>query len=85
MSACHDWALSQTQISAVGATTMQNAAKQAVEAASADPKWLDLKKSMQFIASLPETGNSATAIAEAQSDLVEIQNLCALAGVTVGN
>ena len=83
--ACREWVVSQSQISAVSSGTMRNAANQAATAAAADSKWTALQQSMQFLASLPETGNTAGTIAEAQTKQMQIQSLCSRAGVSISS
>lgn len=85
ISACRAWVVSQNQISAVSSGTMRAAARTAATAAGSDSRWKALYQSMQFLALLPETGNSAGTIAEAQSRLSQIQNMCATVGVIVGS
>jgi hypothetical protein len=81
--ACARWQRSETQDASTATQTDRAAASVAATGAALDHRWASLAGNMQFVASLPETGNPPSTVATARADLRAIQQTCAALGVRI--
>jgi len=83
--ACRAWELGVGQNAAARSVTTRTAARQAGNAGAQDTKWKKLWTEMDFVSSLPETGNSSADQRTAAADEQDIDAQCGALGVGAGH